>query len=438
MDAKKDLIKKAYYHLSHDSLRRNSSFLITNQAINAAAMFLFWIICARLFSTNDIGLAAAFISLAALVATFTQLGVSNTIVRFLPTAKNKSGLFNAALAVAIVGSCIGAIAVIAFIAFLSPGLSFIRHSYTLMLIFISLVVVNAATGITDSTLISFRKGEYLAYKAIAANLPKLLVILLIVLGVEGIVFTYMTSLLIGIIYEIIVLRTKFFKRQTWSLNLLGIWEKRHFTFANYIGGMASILPTTLLPLIVLEYLGAKGAAYLYMPMQLAGFLVVIASSASQALFSEASQEESEVKNLLHLGNAFTHIYRMLIPASIGLIGIGWIILRAYGAAYETNGFWLLVLLCGASLMVAINTIGDTWLLVKKNMKGYLFMQVLNAVLVIVPVCLALQFKLGLVGLGFGWVLGQTVTAIVYALLYGRQALQSYHMHYSIKADHAIK
>jgi O-antigen/teichoic acid export membrane protein len=426
MDAAKKLtlpFGRIYRHFMQDSLRRNSILLILSQAINAAAMFLFWVICARIFKTKDVGLATAFISLTTLVATFTQLGAGNTTVRFLPTIKNKSGFFNAALLITIFGSFIGSAFVIIFIHSLSHQLGFIRHSGVLMIELTGLILVSSVTYVTDGALLSFRRAEYLSYKAIAANLPKLILpFIVIILATKGILLAYVVGLGTGVIYELVILRGKFFHKQTLLPNFTSIWDKRHFAVGNYLGSIASILPTTLLSLIVLNHLGAKDAAYFYMPMQISGFLIVIASSTSQVMLSEASQDKGENNKLILLKEAFLHAYRMLIPASVIFIAAGWVALRFYGKAYQVNGFWLLVLLCIASLFVAINTLGDMWLLVKKNMKGYTSMQVLNAVVVIMFVYLFLRF--GLIGVGVGWLLGQLLTAVVYILLYERERLYS--------------
>ena len=86
-----------------DSLRRNSSLLILSQAINAGAAFLFWIICARLFTTTEVGLAVAIVAFSSLVSTFTNLGLPNTVIRFLPTSKRPGGLFTCSVYLATFG-----------------------------------------------------------------------------------------------------------------------------------------------------------------------------------------------------------------------------------------------------------------------------------------------------------------------------------------------
>ena len=159
-----------------------------------------------------------------------------------------------------------------------------------------------------------------------------------------------------------------------------------------------------------------------MPMQLSGFLIVIASSTSQAMLSESSQK-SHSDNSSHLVNAFKHVYKMLIPSSLLLVSVGWIILKIYGSDYARNGFDLLLLLSFSSLFVAVNAIGDMWMLVKKAIKDYVAMQVLNAVLVILFAYLFINS--GLIGVGFGWLIGQLITAVIYILIFQKHHLRTF-------------
>src|ERR1019366_5768203 len=97
----KKSISKLYEHFMHDSLRRNSSLLILSQAISAGVGFIFWVICARLFSSHSLGLATSFVAFGSLIATFANLGLATTLIRFLHGSKAKGGLI--ATSVALVG-----------------------------------------------------------------------------------------------------------------------------------------------------------------------------------------------------------------------------------------------------------------------------------------------------------------------------------------------
>ena len=91
---------------------RNTLYLILSSGLQAALGFTFWIVMARLFSTEDIGRASSLISAAALIGYFSLFGLDSTLVRFLPTARDKGPLITAAF---ILVAGVGAIVALAYI-----------------------------------------------------------------------------------------------------------------------------------------------------------------------------------------------------------------------------------------------------------------------------------------------------------------------------------
>ena len=70
--------------MARDSLYRTSFFMAFSNIISAACGFLFWIIAARLYTVQEVGLATALISSLALVVLFATLGFDSSVIRFLP------------------------------------------------------------------------------------------------------------------------------------------------------------------------------------------------------------------------------------------------------------------------------------------------------------------------------------------------------------------
>jgi len=57
-----------------DSLYRNSIYLMTSTLIMAVLGFVFWMVNARLFTTEQVGLATTIISVMGLITGFSVLG----------------------------------------------------------------------------------------------------------------------------------------------------------------------------------------------------------------------------------------------------------------------------------------------------------------------------------------------------------------------------
>lgn len=409
--------------LSANHLQRSSTLLIGAQALNAVGAFIFWVLCARLFPAHEVGLATAFISYGALVATFTQLGLPVTVLRFLPMSKQRSRLVSAASIIVTGASILGGLISIAVIGILAPKLDFVRDSFILSSILVAIVLGTSVGTLTDGIMASLRKSEYVFNKAIITNTPRVLLPFIIgTLGMQGIAGIYAAMLLLGVVYSMTILAKKWLQDDSIRPAFNELIEHRSFAAANYFGSMFGVLPGTLTPLIVLDKLGATQAAFFYMPMQLAVFLGVISSSTCQALLAETAQDDNPEQHITHVVNATKHLYQLLTPIALLLGVIGWGILRVYGTTYASQGYIPLGILCVSSLIVAANWLGDTWLNIKKRPVAYFLMNACNAITVVGGVFLLAGH--GLTGVALGWLIGQTLSAAVYIVLFARDPLLS--------------
>lgn len=168
------------------SLHRNTIYLMAANVTTAGLGFFFWMICARLYPSEDIGYATAMISAMTLVASFSMLGFNIGLVRFLPGTEKKSemvsscflitGLFAAALAaVFLMGLNIW-----------SPNLMFMRSSLISVFIFIAAVFVWSLYGLTDAVFLAGRKTKFTLGKSFIFMMLKIcLPILFVSLGTYG-------------------------------------------------------------------------------------------------------------------------------------------------------------------------------------------------------------------------------------------------------------
>lgn len=65
-------------------------------------------------------------------------------------------------------------------------------------------------------------------------------------------------------------------------------EMVHFSFANYAANMLWVLPQLILPLMVVNLLGAEQTAYFFIGWAVASILFVIPLATSFSLFAEGS------------------------------------------------------------------------------------------------------------------------------------------------------
>lgn len=397
----------------HDSLRRSSSFLILSSAIGAVFGFGFWLICARLTSSVQIGYSASLIAYMTLISTVTTLGLPNAVIRFLPNHKNKDKYFSTALALTFISSIVIGSLLIEVIKYISPKLSLLISSTEIFSLLLSFLVLTSIGSIANSSLLAQKDSKNIFITALLLY-PSRIIFPFIFFGlnVKSILIIVTGTTLIGTIYEFYILYKKHHKIVVFKLSSLANSYK--FTLGNFAGTIFGILPGTLVPIIVLNRLGPSLAAYFYIAMQFASILSVISSSSSQAFLSEASNDKDTISYMHHFNKAFKNLYSLLIPATLAMIIIGTQILRLYGQAYYSNGAALLIILSIASLFIGINWLGDSLLNVQKRPFAYGYMNFINALLVVVIVY-ELSNK-GLVSVGVGWLSAQAVTVFIYILL----------------------
>lgn len=415
-------ISKFYRDLMNDAMRRNSMLLILAQLTSAAGLFFFWIINARLFSAYDVGLATSFINFGILIAAFTNLGLPNTIIRFLPKSKAPGGLLGASLGLVTLSSFVGSMIAIRLLPHLAPKLDFVTASAGLETLLVLLIMTTAIGALLDGTLISFRKGQLVLIKSVITLLPRLVLpFLALEAGVRGMTGIYILTLLLGVGYNLMIIIGRLLPvSESLKPDLNQVVRHKAYATSNYLGGLFGVLPVTVVPIIVLNRLGPESAAYFYMPMMIAAMISLICNAISQALISECSHTDELDIQRAHFKNALKHQYQLLIPLIVALIAAGWLILSIYGHQYAVSGFVPLVIMVLAGLLVGLNWLGDTWLNITKRSRDYFLMNAFNAIAVVSSVYLFSNH--GLVAVAIGWLIGQLVSAIVYLMIFARNHL----------------
>lgn len=401
-------------NLYADSLFRNSFYLMLNTGVQAGFGFFFWLIAARIYSPSDVGLATALISAAGLTSIFSMLGFNNVIVRFLPTGKRKSEQLSTAFTLTAVASFLAAAIFLGW-AFLTHNPTVqSEHGLLLVGVFVAYVLVITVNSMLDSAFIAYRSTKYVLFKNAFLSALKLSLLLIAAFFIGGVGFVGIVSVttvatLAAFLLGYRWLISKFNYQPTFSLDKETIDETKSFAIGNYFGTLFGALPSTTLTLIVVSRLGAQYAAFFYIPSMIVTLLNVIPSSTSQSLFAEVSHNEAGFSK--YFKDAVSHMFLFLIPGVIALMLLAGFILHIFGADYATFGTAPLRILALSSLIGAANYLGDTLLNIKKLPGMYLFMNALNALLVVVPAYVFAPY--GLAAVAWSVLGAQVVTAIIY-------------------------
>ena len=227
----------------------------------------------------------------------------------------------------------------------SPNLSMISNWGTP---FILLVLVQSVVVTTTSAFVAMRKAKLQLIQNIVMGSRLAWLFPLVGLGVIGIVSSFVLALGIVLIFSLYLL-------QKLSLKIRGIdrsfvRSSLSFSAGNYISAMLVGLPFLIMPLIVLNQLGASETANYYMAYSFANIVFTIPVACSTQLFVEGSHGE-ELKKTTR--KSLLASYLILIPLIAAIFLWGKWLLGFLGMDYAEGGYGLLKLLALSSLLMVL-------------------------------------------------------------------------------------
>ena len=398
------------YRLHQDHMARNSLYLMSNSILQAGFGFSFWIIAAHLFKPSEVGQASALISAATVIAYLALLGLNNGIGKYLPTAIDRDALISSGLAmVAIFGGLIAMIYV-QLTPFIAPSLEFIEQRPELTVGFALITATVALNILTDSVFIAMRKAGYTAFvDGIVAGAGKIVLsVLLVGTGTYGLFLASALGTTLAAISSLALIYTVMRCRLSLSRPISTLKPLLIFSSANYVGNVANMLPTLVVPVIVLDRLGAAAAAYYYVVFQVVGILYAAALAIEQTFLAEGSRDNADLRRLKW--RSLRILVSLCLPAAVGLLAIGRWLLLAFGAKYYHYGWPSFVLLSiAAGPITAIY-----WCVTVLRLEGKLRAIILVNVTYATAVCTLAWFGAahGLTVLAGAWPVGALIAALV--------------------------
>jgi len=383
-----------------------------NTAIMALLGFFFWMVVARFYTEAEVGYSSAIISAISLIAIISLAGLNTSLIRFLPQAARPQKLINSCCTLSALISLVVAAIFIAGLSFWSPALIFIKQNAVFIAAFIIFALLWTLSSLVDSTFIARRRAGFVLSKNSIYSVLKIPLPILFVLFFRtfGIVASWGIAITIALAVSLFLFlpRVQDSYKPVPTVNLSLFKDMWRYSAGNYLSNLLSASPRLILPLIVVNLLGAEQNAYFYIAWMIATLLFAIPAAVAQSLFAEGSHFENKLRENVIKSLKFTSL--LLIPAVIILILVGKWLLLAFGQSYSLNALRLLWILSLSSLPFAINHIYSGILRVKSRLNelmaiwGFIALSVLVVSYLIMPAA-------GIVGIGYAWLGAQTVVAI---------------------------
>jgi len=405
-------IKKIYNKIMNDSLYRNSIYLMLSTLIMSVFGFIFWMINARLFTTEQVGLATTIISASVLITSISALGLGAGLIRYLPKSERKNQKINTCFTLIALFTIVVSVIFLLVIDFTSPKLHFIKQNMILAFIFILFMAVSSLGNLIDSIFIAYRNTKFILLENSIYSVLKLIFpFLLVSLGAYGIFGSYMLAITLGTIVSFFILIYKFDYKPKFAFYDSIIKKIGKYSFGNYVAGIIGSLPTLLLPLIITNILTPETTAYYYMAMMIASTLFIIPNATSNSLFAEGSYDE---KNLKHnIWKAIKMIALFMIPAVILTILFGKYVLLLFGKSYSSEGYMFLNLMAISGIFVAINAIFTSVFKVQKRIKEIITRSIIGSIGILALAYLFINQSRGLLGIGYAYIIGQIIITLFF-------------------------
>ena len=274
--------------LTNDPLFRNSFFMAISNIFNAGCGFFFWIVAARLYTIEQVGLATAMISSLGLVILFSRLGFDFSIIRFFHS-EDSGRVISTSLIVTTIACIMVGVIYILLVEILAPSMLFLREpGYALAFLLIgaldSTAIIAGCASIADRKAYNY----FLQNLFMAIRIPALAP--LAFLGVFGIFGSVGLGYLAASTFWLLALQRSIAAIRP-ELDLDFIRRSFRFASSNYVSSILSVAPTLIIPIMVLNMLGEAEAARYYIAFAIGNLVLIIPSSLGTSLFVEGSHGE---------------------------------------------------------------------------------------------------------------------------------------------------
>ncbi len=396
-------------------LYRNGYALVFNGLATSGLGLVYWVLAARLYPAEMVGLNSAILAAMQLVASVALLSSNTILVRFIPTAGSRTprliaGAYGLAVVVALLtglGFVLGARQWI-------PAFHFTDAPPVWSVVFVLSVAMWCIFILQDSALTGLRQAIWVPVENVSFSILKMALLFLLVKA--SLTYSIWLSWLVPLALSLLPVNLLVFSylvprhvRDTEAQALpmkLGPIVK--YGSGSYVGTLFLTAATNLLPILVASLAGAAANAYFSQPWLIYGGMQLVAANMSLSLIVEGTLDAG---NLHTFGRrVLIQVMRFLLP----LVAVFWLgapyILRIFGPSYAAQGSWLLRWLALAVIPHALAALG-LGLARAQNRPGVIaLVQGAHCIL-----GLGLSYVLlptyGITGVGIGTLISQTVVAL---------------------------
>lgn len=408
------------------SLYRNAIFLMATSVLGQALGFFFYAAITHLYLTSDVSFAVALFSTVSFVGTLALFGFNVSLIRYLPEAEDQADLLNTALTVVGIAALLFGLGFLLVVAVFGLDLPFILKTPWYPLAILVGVLAAALGPVLDTAAIALFRSDIQTLRTVVLGLLKIPIAVGLALtlsvsfgvGRFGVFAAFVLATAGSVLVEAVWLLPRILPdyRPRIRIHFGSLRPLMRFSQGNYVAGTVGAAGGALLPLLILETLGAglsTQVAYFYVASAVAGLLSVISGSTFTSFFAEASYRNANRHRderralLLTLG--------LLAPAIVVFWVFAYYVLLIFGAessAYADAGTMPLRIMTLAAIPAVANNLLVTRVKVRRQSRPLIIGSTISTAVV-----LALGFELlqtaGITGLAIAVVVANVAPTPYY-------------------------
>jgi O-antigen/teichoic acid export membrane protein len=403
--------------IARTPLVRTSGALVVNTGINGALGLAYWVMAARLLEPSVVGLGAGGYSGMVFAASLGWIGLQHVLLRYLPTAGRRGldlivGIYVAAIALAL-------LAAVVFLAYAStdPSLDYLVESPLSAAGFLAAVLIWVVFSLQDPALIGLRRAPLVPIENLAFGTAKL-VLLLLLAGLAS-PWSILVSWILGASWLVAIVSVVI-RRTLRALPPGGNLPERRrlvqFSAGQHAIAVLAAAPDSLVPLLVLAYVGDEATAFYVAAWQLTFAVRLIAVNVGYAVTVEGSVDGGSS----NLGRQVRILApAMVVPAVAIVIVIAPLILAVFGRSYAANATDLLRLQMLAILpftAVTLFVVGER--IAERTVPALVVTGATTLTALVLDVLLLPV--IGLVAAGWSWLAAQLLAAALAGIISWRR------------------
>jgi O-antigen/teichoic acid export membrane protein len=407
------VIKEEFTSLFRLSMYRNAIYLMLNSAMYALTGFFFWIVAARLYPPEVIGLASSAIAAIGLLSLLSTLGLDYGLLRFLPAAEGDAQeMINSSFTIGSAVTVLSALIYLAGLSIWSPALLPVRNNLLYFLAFTIFALANTMQTFNNQCFIAARQSRFAMIQGSIIAWLRFVPLVLLATSFQqfGIVAAWGLCVVLSVIIAVMFFQPLAYNghRPFPQINKIVVGRMLRFSFANYIGNIFWTVPVLVLPIMIANLLGPAENAYFYIGWAIAGIVFMIPTAISLSMLAEAAHDENKL--VLELKRSLQLIFLLLTPLIIVLLVLGRFFLQFFGKAYSENALQLLWILAVSAIPLSLNYVYITIQRVEKKMRSAIWLSAFIAAATLVSSYFLMQI-MGIKGAGIGWLASQGTAAI---------------------------